>query len=226
MRLVLCDDHVILAGALAVGLEARGHKVLAVTRTPTAGIAAVEALRPDICLLDVHFPEDGNGLDAARAICQRYPRTKVLMLAATADPQTVGEAAKAGVAGYILKDQSVSEISETLDLIGEGKAVFSPGLRRRGNKGQSHGGLDVLTPREKEVLARMVVGESTVRIAQGMGVTTGTVRIYVGNVLAKLGVHTRLQAAAVARELSALNHHGARCGPGQRSGSRPTAHVC
>lgn len=203
MRLVLCDDHEILAEALAVGLEARGHEVLAVTRTPGAGIAAVAALRPDICLLDVRFSEDGNGLDAARAICQRYPPTKVVILSAAADPCTLNEAAKAGVAGYILKDQRVSEISETLDLIGAGNAVFSPRLQLRGDKGQSHGALDGLTPREKEVLSLMAAGDGTVRIAEAMGVTAGTVRIYVGNVLAKLGVHSRLQAAAVARELSA-----------------------
>lgn len=203
MRLVLCDDHEILAGALAAGLEARGHEVLAVTRTPAAGVAAVAALRPDACLLDVRFPKDGNGLDAARAICQRYPRTKVVILSAAADPWTAGEAAKAGVAGYILKDQRVSEISETLDLIGAGNAVFSPGLQLRGNREEPHSALDVLTPREKEVLSLMVAGESTARIAEAMGVTTGTVRIYVGNVLAKLGVHSRLQAAAVARKLSA-----------------------
>lgn len=203
MRLVLCDDHEILAGALAAGLKARGHDVLAVTKTPTAGVAAVAAFRPDICLLDVRFPEGGSGLDAARAICQWYPRTKVVILSAAADPWTVREAAKAGVVGYILKDQRVSEISETLDLIGAGNAVFSPGLQPRENNGRSHGALDMLTPREKETLALMVAGESTVRIAEAMGVTTGTVRIYVGNVLAKLGVHSRLQAAAVARKLSA-----------------------
>ena len=203
MRLVLCDDHEILAEALAAGLEARGHQVLAVTKTPAAGVAAVAALCPHICLLDVRFPPDGNGLDAARSICQLYPRTKVVILSAAADPWTVREATKAGVVGYILKDQRVSEISEMLRLIGEGNVVFSPGLQRRGNKGRPDGALDMLTRREKEALVLMVAGESTIRIAEAMGVTTGTVRIYVGNVLAKLGVHSRLQAAAVARKLIA-----------------------
>jgi len=203
MRLVLCDDHEILAGALAAALAARGHQVLAVTTTPTAGVAAVAALRPDICLLDVRFPENGNGLDAARAIGRQYPETKVLVLTAAADPQTVGEAARVGVAGFILKDRTVSEISEILEMIAVGKAVFSPGLQSRGGKRGSKGVLDVLTPREKEVLASMAEGQSTVRMAQMMGVTTGTVRIYVGNVLAKLGVHSRLQATALARKLSA-----------------------
>jgi two-component system, NarL family, nitrate/nitrite response regulator NarL len=204
MRLVLCDDHELLAQALAVALEARGHQVLAVTTTPAAGVAAVEAFRPDICLLDLRFPEDGNGLDAARAIGQRYPQTKVLVLSGVADPQTVDAAAKAGVAGYIAKDQSVSEISRALEMIAAGRTVISLGLRSQwSDKGRRRAALDALTPREKEVLARIVAGESTVRIARAMGITTGTVRIYVGNVLAKLGVHSRLQAAALARELSA-----------------------
>jgi two-component system nitrate/nitrite response regulator NarL len=193
MRLVLCDDHEILAEALGAALEARGHEVLAVTNTPTAGVAAVAAHRPDVCLLDVHFPENRCGLDAARAIRRQYPQTKVLVLSASADPQTVGEASEVGVAGYILKDQSVSEISQTLEMIRVGKAVSGPRLvpRQSGHR-QSKSALDVLTPREKEVLAHMVAGESTVQIARVMGVTTGTVRI-----------HSRLQAAAYARQLSA-----------------------
>jgi two-component system, NarL family, nitrate/nitrite response regulator NarL len=204
MRLVLCDDHELLAQALAVALEARGHQVLAVTTTPAAGVAAVAASRPDICLLDLRFPEDGNGLDAARAIGQQYPQTKVLMLSGLAAPQTVDEAAKLGVAGYIAKDQSVSEICGALDMIAAGRTVFSPGPRSRGSDGGRYRrALDTLTPREKEVLTLIVAGKSTVCIARAMGVTTGTVRIYVGNVLAKLGVHSRLQAAALASELGA-----------------------
>lgn len=204
MRLVLCDDHELLGQALAVALEARGHQVLAVTKTPAAGVAAVAALRPDICLLDLRFPENGNGLDAARAIGRQYPQTKVLVLSGVADPQAVYEAAQVGVAGYIAKDQSVGEISRALEMIASGMAVFSPGLQSRGSaERRRREALDALTPREKEVLTRMVAGESTVRIATAMGVTTGTVRIYVGNVLAKLGVHSRLQAAARARELGA-----------------------
>jgi two-component system, NarL family, nitrate/nitrite response regulator NarL len=204
MRLVLCDDHTILAEALAAALEARGHEVLAVTNTPTAGVAAVAAYRPDVCLLDVRFLEDRGGLDAARAIGQQYPQTKVLMLSGAADPQTVSEAAELGVAGYILKDSSVSEISQTLEKIAIGQVVSGPRLEPHppGHR-RSTDALDALTPREKEVLAHMVAGESTVQIAQTMGVTTGTVRIHVGNVLAKLGVHSRLQAAAYARQLGA-----------------------
>lgn len=205
MRLVLCDDHQILAEALGAALEARGHEVLAVTNTPTAGVAAVAAHRPDVCMLDVRFREDRCGLDAARAIGQQYPSTKVLMLSAAADPQTVGEAAELGVAGYILKDQSVNEISQTLEMIAAGKAVSGPRLESRQSCHHwSKGPLDVLTPREKEILAHMVAGARTVQIAQAMGVTTGTVRIHVGNVLAKLGVHSRLQAAAYAHQLGTL----------------------
>jgi two-component system nitrate/nitrite response regulator NarL len=204
MRLVLCDDHKILADALAAALEARGHQVLAVTATPTEAVAAVAAHRPDICLLDVHFPEEENGLDAARVIRQRYPQTKVLLFSGAADSRTVSEAAKLGVAGYLLKDQSVSEISQTLEMIALGQAVSGPRLPPRiaGHSG-SPAGLDALTPKEREVLAHLVAGESTGQIAQAMGVTVGTIRIYIGKVLAKLGVHSRLQAVALARKLGA-----------------------
>lgn len=204
MRLVLCDDHKVLADALAAALEARGHQVLAVTTTTAEGIAAVAAHRPDVCLLDVRFPEEGSGLIAARVIRQRYPETKVLLLSGTADSRTVSEAAELGVAGYLLKDQSVNEISQALEVIAVGQAVSGPRLSPlRSGQSRSQGGLDALTPKEREVLARIVAGESTGQIAQAMGVTAGTIRIYIGKVFAKLGVHSRLQAAALARKLGA-----------------------
>lgn len=203
MRLVLCDDQQILGDALATVLVAKGHDVLAVTTTAAAGIAAVAAHQPDLCVLDVCFPDQENGLDAARLIGTRYPGTRVLLLSGRCDPPLVAEAAQAGVAGFISKAKEVDEIAAALDVIAAGGVVFDTGVigtARRRPPGPARHPLEALSPREKEVLARIVAGNSTQTMAGVMGITTGTVRMYVQGVLTKLGAHSRLQVAAMARQ--------------------------
>jgi two-component system nitrate/nitrite response regulator NarL len=210
LRLVLCDDHQILGQALAAALQARGHQVLSVTTDPAAGVAAVAAYAPDICVLDVHFPGESSGLEAAHLIRQNHPRTKVLILSGVADTQTLAEAAEIGVAGFIPKDQGVDHIAEALQVVATGGAVFGWGpphtaLSPDTAKPQSHDPFDALAPREKEVLARIVEGQSTKQMARAMSISNGTVRMYVRNVLTALGAHSRLEVAAIARREGMLN---------------------
>ena len=82
MRLVLCDDNRIFCEALAVALEARGHRALAIATTADESIAAVARHQPDACLLDLRFHSGGEGLGAARLIRDRYPETAVLVMSA------------------------------------------------------------------------------------------------------------------------------------------------
>jgi DNA-binding NarL/FixJ family response regulator len=202
MRLVLCDDQQILGDALAAALAAKGHDVLAVTATAAAGIAAVAVHRPDVCMLDVLFPDEENGLDAARAICRHYPGTRVLLVSGASDPQLVAEAAQIGVAGFLSKAKDVDELAAALDVIAAGRVVFDvgpTGMAGYRQPQQARHPLDALSPREKEILAQIVAGYSTQFMAKAMGITTGTVRMYVQAVLTKLGVHSRLELAAMAR---------------------------
>lgn len=203
MRLVLCDDQQILGDALAAALVAKGHDVLAITTTAAAGLAAVAAYQPDLCLLDVYFPDHENGLDTARLIGAHYPGTRVLLLSGLCDPLQLAEAAQAGVAGFVSKAKEVDEIAAALDVIAAGGVVFDAeaiGMARRRTPPSARHPLEALSPREKEVLARIVAGNSTQTMALVMGVTTGTVRMYVRGVLTKLGAHSRLQVAAMARQ--------------------------
>jgi two-component system, NarL family, nitrate/nitrite response regulator NarL len=137
MRLILCDDQQILGDALAAALVAKGHDVLAVTTTAAAGIAAVAAHQPDLCVLDVCFPNQENGLDAARLIGMRYPRTRVLLLSGICDPPLLAEVARAGVAGFISKAKEVDEIVAALDVIAAGGVVFDTGPAVGDNGGGS-----------------------------------------------------------------------------------------
>jgi two-component system, NarL family, nitrate/nitrite response regulator NarL len=202
MRLILCDDHLMLAEALGVVLAARGHDVLAVTSTPDSAVAAVRAQEPDICLLDLSFHGERSGLDAARAIFAMRNHTKVVVLSGVCDPDTLSEAVELPVAGFLRKDQNVDEIAGALEVIAAGGILIAPTVRRtwagRESRPRPRGPMDDLTAREHEIVSRIVNGESTKHMAAAMHVTPDTVRSYVKNVLAKLGLHNRLQIAAMA----------------------------
>jgi len=210
MRLVFCDDNRLLCEALAAVLEARGHQVVAITAGTADCLAAVNTHKPDTVMLDLHFPagaeESGAdasaGLRTAGMLRQNHPDTAVLVLSRFADRPTWLTAMKIGVAGFLCKDQDVGQIAAALDVIAAGGVVFDPMVpsqasfrsppRRRSSPRY------VLTPREKEVLRRIVAGQTTGQMAGEMNIAVNTLRSYVKNVLSKLGAHSRLQAAALA----------------------------
>ena len=202
MRLVICDNQRILAEALAAALGVRGHQVLAVATTVTDVLSAVSAGGPDVCLLELELGDQLGGLDAARAIRQWYPGTKVLVLSQVTDPETLSEAKSSGAVGFLRKDLSVDQIAAALDVIAAGGRVPDPGVlgvrNRRQVRPDPVAPLDMLPPREKEIVIRIARGESTLQMSLAMSVTAETVRTYVKNVLAKLGAHSRLQLAALA----------------------------
>jgi DNA-binding NarL/FixJ family response regulator len=200
MRLVLCDDNKILCDALRVALDRRGHPVVATANTTVLGIAAVAAHRPGACLLDLRFPDPPDGLEAARVIRQRYPRTAVLILSGFVDQAVRAEAVRIGVAGFLRKDQNVDHVADALDVIAAGGEIFDSVLTARWRPADRppDGHAYLLTPREREVLGRMVAGQSTAQMSHEMMIEVSTLRTYVKNVLTKLSAHSRLQAVAVA----------------------------
>jgi len=202
MRLVLCDDNRVLCEALAVALEARGHQALAIAVTADEGVAAVARHQPDACLMDLRFPDGGDGLDAARVIRDQYPDTAVLVMSGVSDPAVSSAAMRAGAAGFLGKDQELDQVSAALDGIAADRVALVPGSPAESGSGPgpqlSDDRVSTLTPREAQVLQRIAAGQSTKKMAREMNVTTETLRTYVRNVLAKLGAHNRLEAAALA----------------------------
>jgi two-component system nitrate/nitrite response regulator NarL len=201
MRLVLCDDNRILCEALAFFLEGRGHQAVAIATRAAEGIAAVAAHRPDACLLDLRLP-DGSGLDAAQAMRRCCPDTKIVVLSCLTDPAAFSEAKKIGVVGFLRKDQRPESIAGALDVVAAGGVVFDPRASRqpgwRTVPQSRESPWETLTPRETEVLRRIVAGQSTVQMAHEMDVAVSTLRSYIKSILSKLGAHSRLQAAAIA----------------------------
>ena len=199
-------------------MEARGHQVVAIATAAAEGVAAAAEFLPDVVLLDLSFPDrattngtpaDGTtdagnqadpvGIGAARADRRDHPGTAVLVLSSLADPAAWSAALDIGVAGLLRKDQCVDAIGDALDVIAAGWVVFDQRLQANQRPGRRRtSSLYVLTPREKEVLRRIVADQSTGQMACEMNISTSTLRTYVKNVLSKIGAHTRLQAAALA----------------------------
>lgn len=196
MKLFICGEQLMLAEALATALDARGYDVLAVTATVSDRCNAVGDYVPDVCLLGLQAGHQLDGPGTVSAILRRFPGTKVLVLSEVTAPETLSQLIRSGVAGVIHQDQSVAQIAEALDAIEAGRNVIDPGPLRVPAPATNR--LRELSPREKEILARIAGGQSTKQMSCAMNITVDTVRTYVKNVLTKLGAHSRLQLAALA----------------------------
>jgi DNA-binding NarL/FixJ family response regulator len=196
MKILICDQQLMLAEALASALDARGYDVLAVTTTVSDTCNAVGDCVPDVCLLGLQAGHQLNGPDTVRAILQRYPGTKVLVLSEVTAPEALSQLIRSGAAGVTHQGQSVAQVAETLDATEAGRNVLDPGPLQVPARDTNR--LYELSPREKEVLTRIAGGQSTRQMSCAMNITVDTVRTYVKNVLTKLGAHSRLQLAALA----------------------------
>lgn len=199
MRLVLGDDHRLFVEPLAAALAGRGHDVVIAT-TVNDAIQAVEDHHPDLCVMDLRFP-DGDGLDAVAAVHARRPSCPVVVLSGSLDARDPAAAMAAGAVGFLRKDQPVAAIFNALDRIAAGDELAPPVSPRAAAPPAEHGRVRNvvagLTQRERQVLDRLVEGEDTVEMARSLGVAPSTTRTHVQNVLDKLGVHSRLQAVAL-----------------------------
>jgi two-component system, NarL family, nitrate/nitrite response regulator NarL len=205
VKILICNRQRMLAEALASALDAHGYDVLAVTMTVSDALGAADGCTPDVCLLGLPSGRGWSGPDAVRAILQRYPGTKVLVLLEVADRETLAELKRSGVGGVTHQDQSVAEIASALDAIEAGRNVLDPGPLQAPAPGAKR--MCDLSPREWEIVARIVGGQSTRQMSFAMNITVDTVRTYVKNVLAKLGAHSRLQLAALASREGLLIDH-------------------
>jgi DNA-binding NarL/FixJ family response regulator len=198
MKILICDQQRMLAEALASALDARGYDILAVTTSVSGAPGPAGDWVPDICLLGLQAGHQASGPDTVRAMLQRYPGTKVLVLSEITDPETLSQLMRSGVAGLTHQDRSVAQIAAALDAIEAGRSVLDPGPLRFPARARNR--LCELSPREKEILTRITAGQSTRQMSCTMNITVDTVRTYVKNVLAKLGAHSRLQLAALASQ--------------------------
>ena len=201
MRLLVCDDHRLLLDALSMALTDNGHAVVATVLDPDEAVEAAREHQPDVCLLDVSFP-DGNGLGAIGRIHEVSPDTKVVILSGAISRGLVADAMANGAEGYVGKEKSVGVLIEMLELAHQGHLAVDPfilhdALRPHPQNDDPLWVLKFLTEREWEVMRCIMDGLSTQQMADRLGVQRCTVRTHVQNLLTKLSVHSRLQAAAM-----------------------------
>jgi DNA-binding NarL/FixJ family response regulator len=212
-RLLIADDHDLIRDGLRGMLG--GEPGFEVVGEATNGREALELCRrlvPDLVLMDVRMPEM-DGLEATRAVKREHPEIGVLVVTMHDNPDYLFEAVKGGAAGYVLKDASRDELIAAIRQALDGELPMDPDLaarllRRLADEARgrardpSRPSPELpLTPRELEVLELLTQGQTNHGIARSLVVSTGTVRMHVKRVIAKLGVSDRTQAAVRAFEL-------------------------
>ena len=205
LRILLVDDHeVVRLGLRSLLARQPGFEVVAEAATESEAVKMAESHRPDVVLMDIRLA-GGNGVAACEAIMARLPDTKVIMLTSFAEDELLFAAIRAGAAGYVLKQVGGGEVIRAVEAVGRGDAVLDPSLTqrvfqemRRSIKSEEASAFDELTAGEKQVLLHIAEGKTNREIGAALFLSEGTVRNYVSNVLSKLGVANRAEAAAFA----------------------------
>jgi two-component system, NarL family, nitrate/nitrite response regulator NarL len=209
MRVLMVEDHELFAEAIGPPLKATGLDVIGFVTTGAEAIETVRRERPDAVLVDLGLPDVG-GIEVGRRILAEFPETNVVAVTSVIDPDTVAETMRAGFNGYITKDVSLSQFITSIEAALNGQSVM-PHRTARAVAGavspeEENAVLRIrqLTARERDVLTLLVRGTSSGAIARELSVSINTVRSHVQNILAKLQVHSRLEAAAFAVRYGAV----------------------
>jgi DNA-binding NarL/FixJ family response regulator len=196
IRILLADDHDIVRRGLRTLLELRPDwEVCAEASDGRAAVQLAEELTPDVVILDLSMPEL-NGLEGARRIVNRNPRTRVIMLTMHETEQFVREALTAGVRGYILKTDAGRDLLKAVDAVLQGETYFSSRLaatiyaaefagagRRRRMRSQAG-----LTPREREILQLLAEGRKNRDVGKALNISVKTAETHRARIMAKLGI--------------------------------------
>ncbi len=196
MRVAVADDAVILREGLARLLEEAGFEVVGLAADADDLLELVERLRPDVAVVDIRMPptHTDEGLRAAKAIRQRWPKIGILVLSQHVNTRYALELLSAGTegVGYLLKERvsNLDELSSSIQRVGEGGSVLDAAVVGQlvGRPRQGHNQLEQLTDREREVLAEMAQGRSNKAIAERLFVTEHTVEKHVKNIFAALSL--------------------------------------
>lgn len=204
MRVFLLDDHEIVRRGVADLLENEDDlTVVGEAGTAADALHVVEACQPDVAVLDVRLG-DGNGIEVCRDIRSTHPDVACLMLTSFADDHATIDAAMAGAAGFVLKQVGSGELIEAIRKVAAGVQLLDRAevrIRMKRLQESEEGILMSLTPQERRIFSLIGEGYSNRQIADEMYLAEKTVKNYVSNLFAKLGIARRTQAAALAARL-------------------------
>ncbi len=201
ISVVLVDDHALVRQGTRAFLDAQPDvKVIAEAGDGKEAVALAQAHQPDVILMDLLLP-GMDGVDTTRAVKEVSPHSRVLVLTSHHDDAYVFSALRAGALGYLLKTVNAEELVAAVRRAAHGEPTLHPSVALKlmeDVRDDTQDGLTDLTPRELEVLKLIAEGLPNAEIAESLGVAEKTVKGHVGNVLSKLQVHDRTQAAVYA----------------------------
>lgn len=205
-RLLIVDDHTLFRKGLRSLIESSDQfTVVGEATDGLEGVKMQQQLQPDAVLLDLDMPVMG-GLEALSLMMNQHPQLAVLMLTVSEDSHDLMECMRLGARGYLLKNIDTEFLLDSIRKAVEGDSVLSPEMtsklitQLRHNDTPANNQTEPLTPREKEILQWLARGVSNKVIARNLDVTESTVKVHVQNILRKLNVTSRVQAAVYAVE--------------------------
>jgi NarL family two-component system response regulator LiaR len=214
IRVLVADDHqIVRKGICALLATEPAIQVVGEARDGQEALTKAHRVEPDVILMDLVMP-GMDGLEATRRIAAAQPRVRVLVLTSFAGDDKVFPAIKAGARGYLLKDSAPEELVQAICQVYDGESSLHPSVARRVlqelSRPDSHEQqADSLTDREIEVLQLVAQGQSNREISDLLAISEATVRTHVSNILSKLNLCSRTQAALYAlREGLASLHEG------------------
>jgi DNA-binding NarL/FixJ family response regulator len=208
IRVFLLDDHEVVRRGVRELLDAEDDiEVVGEAETVERALARVPAVRPDVAILDVRLP-DGDGIEVCRELRSMSEPVSCLMLTSFSDDEALMQAVLAGASGYLLKQIRGTDIVDAVRRVARGGSLLDPALSERvaerlRSPPEADARLARLTPQERKILVLIADGLTNRQIGEEMHLAEKTVKNYVSNLLAKLGMERRTQAAVFAARLDA-----------------------
>jgi DNA-binding NarL/FixJ family response regulator len=212
LRVLLVDDHEVVRAGLRALLEAQdGIEVVGEVGTAADAVRQVGFNAPDVVVMDVRLP-DGSGVEATRKIRDRWPDVAVLVLSSFADEEALMSSIEAGASGYLLKRVDTDAIVDAVRAVGAGESLLDPAMTKQlftklRNTDREDELIGRLSGQERRILTRLAQGKTNREIADEMYLAEKTVKNYVSNLLAKMGMARRSEAAAYAARVAERREH-------------------
>jgi DNA-binding NarL/FixJ family response regulator len=191
IRIVLADDHVLVRQSLKSLLEREGIEVVGEAADGQEALKAVEALHPDIAVMDIGMPTI-NGMSAARELQRSAPKIQTILLTQHDEEEYVFEAMEAGVRGYVLKSQAASDLVKAIQQVSQGQVYLSPGISSgvlEAYRTRTKSTKNSLTVRERQVLQLIAEGKTTKDVGTLLGISVKTAESHRTRLMQKLNIH-------------------------------------
>ncbi|HEX6410346.1 MAG TPA: response regulator transcription factor [Sphingomicrobium sp.] len=205
MRILLADDHPMISTAIEALLRNSPFEIVGMATTGEQALQKVGELKPDILLLDLQMP-GGTGMDVLRRLRSNCDKIRIVLLTAAIDDASLVEARSLKVQGMVLKNSDPAYLLECLDRVSRGGRWIDPELSDRAKElAETFGDRETpsLSPRERELVSLVRKGMRNREIADQLGVTEGTIKVYLHSIFEKVGVSSRTELAIRADEFLA-----------------------